>query len=85
MNNQLAALAFAALTLAGSTALTASPVMAQDNIEAPAITGRAAMTPGSYEEPESGYESLAAYTRDVNGTPCGVNCERQWEATSQRW
>ena len=31
--------------------------------------------PGSgYEEPDGTYDSLSDFTRDLNGTPCGIEC-----------
>jgi hypothetical protein len=32
----------------------------------------------TYKEPDGTYESYAGYIRDVNGTPCGVECSRPW-------
>jgi hypothetical protein len=32
----------------------------------------------SYKEPDGTYESYSGYIRDVNGTPCGVECSRPW-------
>lgn len=33
-----------------------------------------------YQEPDGTYNSLSDYTRDVNGTPCGVECSRPWRS-----
>lgn len=27
-----------------------------------------------YQQPDGTYDSLADFTRDVNGTPCGIDC-----------
>lgn len=32
----------------------------------------------SYQDPDGTYESYAGYIRDVNGTPCGLECSRPW-------
>ncbi len=31
-----------------------------------------------YQEPDGTYRSYAGYVRDVNGTPCGIECSRPW-------
>ena len=36
----------------------------------------------SYEEPNGTYDSLADFTRDINGTPCGIACTTRAQA---RW
>jgi hypothetical protein len=33
--------------------------------------------PNSVYEPKGSYNSEADFTRDVNGVPCGINCERR--------
>lgn len=45
----------------------------------------AAMTAPSlaqYEGPRGHYGSEASFDRDINGTPCGINCTR---AAERRW
>ena len=43
-----------------------------------------AMPYNSYQGPNGGYDSLSAYIRSVNGTPCGMNCTREaQERTAQ--
>ncbi|MFZ0558526.1 MAG: hypothetical protein WAN31_10240 [Methylovirgula sp.] len=32
----------------------------------------------SYQDPDGTYESYAGLVRDVNGTPCGIECSRPW-------
>lgn len=34
-----------------------------------------------YQEPDGTYDSYSDYIRDVNGTPCGVECSRPWRQT----
>lgn len=80
MTNQLVALALMTLALgAPALALTASSAMARDAIEAPSITGGAPMTSGFYQESDGTHDSLAAFSREVQGTPCGVTCTREGE------
>jgi hypothetical protein len=31
-----------------------------------------------YQEPDGTYRSYAGFVRDVNGTPCGIECSRPW-------
>jgi hypothetical protein len=31
-----------------------------------------------YQEPNGTYDSYSDYIRDVNGTPCGVECSHPW-------
>jgi hypothetical protein len=70
-------LKFALVAAAGLLATTATaPAMAQSP-NAPPM-----MTYGPYQWPGGHYESLAAYTRSVEGTPCGMNCTRD---AQQRW
>lgn len=35
-----------------------------------------------YQSPGGGYDSVADYSRDLEGTPCGMNCTR---AAQLRW
>jgi hypothetical protein len=35
-----------------------------------------------YQGPDGTYESLSDYIRDVEGTPCGMNCTQR---AQQRW
>jgi hypothetical protein len=42
----------------------------------------AAPAVAQYEGPQGHYGSEAAFTRSVNGTPCGINCTR---ASQRRW
>jgi len=38
-------------------------------------------SPGSaYQEPDGTYDSLADFTRDLNGTPCGIECSARAQA-----
>ncbi|WP_020174631.1 hypothetical protein [Methyloferula stellata] len=34
----------------------------------------------SYQEPDGTYDSLSDFTRDVNGTPCGIECSARAQA-----
>lgn len=54
------------------------------SIAAAALLGAAVAVPASakYEGPHEHYRSTAAFTRDVNGTPCGMNCSR---AVHRHW
>jgi hypothetical protein len=49
---------------------------------APASSGFSA-----YQNPDGSYSSLSALVRDINGTPCGIECEqdadRRWGARPQ--
>lgn len=33
-----------------------------------------------YQEPDGTYDSFSDFIRDVNGTPCGVECSRPWRS-----
>lgn len=33
-----------------------------------------------YQEPDGTYNSYSDFVRDVNGTPCGVECSRPWRS-----
>jgi hypothetical protein len=33
-----------------------------------------------YQEPDGTYDSISDFVRDVNGTPCGVECSRPWRS-----
>jgi hypothetical protein len=33
-----------------------------------------------YQDPDGTYESYSDFIRDVNGTPCGVECTRPWRS-----
>lgn len=33
-----------------------------------------------YQDPDGTYESYSDFIRDVNGTPCGVECMRPWRS-----
>jgi hypothetical protein len=33
-----------------------------------------------YQEPDGTYESYSDFIRDVNGTPCGIECTRPWRS-----
>lgn len=35
-----------------------------------------------YQNPDGSYPSLSNFVRDLNGTPCGIECERD---ADQRW
>jgi hypothetical protein len=56
------------------------PSMAQKRVvQADAYTARYY---DPYQGPHGHYNSLSDYVRDVEGTPCGMNCER---AAQERW
>jgi hypothetical protein len=38
--------------------------------------------PSIYQAPDGSYDSLADYTRDIWGIPCGMDCTRRAQA---RW
>ncbi len=39
----------------------------------------------SYQEPDGTYDSLSDFTRDINGTPCGIECAAKAEARWSRY
>jgi hypothetical protein len=41
-----------------------------------------APTMAQYQGPRGHYTSVSSYVRDVEGTPCGMNCTR---AAQKRW
>ena len=46
------------------------------------VLAQSAPTMAQYEGPRGHYRSDAGFTRDLNGTPCGMNCTR---STQKRW
>ncbi len=61
--------------VASSVPLTAQPRYApRCRVISP---GLVVQTSG-YQEPNGTYDSYSDYIRDVNGTPCGVECSRPW-------
>jgi hypothetical protein len=45
-------------------------------------SGSAVPSMAQYQGPNGHYHSMSAYTRDINGTPCGMNCTRR---AQQHW
>ncbi len=39
----------------------------------------------AYQGPDGTYDSLADFTRDLKGIPCGINCTRAAQARWARW
>jgi len=39
----------------------------------------------AYQGPDGSYDSLADFTRDVKGVPCGIDCTRRAQARWARW
>jgi len=55
---------------------TAAPLAA----DAPA--SHVAASYSIYQNPDGSYPSLGNFVRDLNGTPCGIECEKE---ADQRW
>jgi hypothetical protein len=45
----------------------------------PTSPGLVVQTSG-YQEPNGTYDSYSDYVRDVNGTPCGIECTSPWRS-----
>lgn len=74
-----------ALALAAGSALllaAAVPVMAQSN--GFIYQGGPGWSGSGYRDSNGNYRSLADYTRDVEGTPCGINCTRAAQGQTAR-
>jgi hypothetical protein len=39
----------------------------------------------AYQGPDGSYDSLADFTRDIKGIPCGIDCTRRAQARLARW
>jgi hypothetical protein len=78
MNSKLLVLlATAALLAASATPSAAHPRYApRCHLTNP---GLVVQTSG-YQEPNGTYDSYSDYVRDVNGTPCGIECTRPWRS-----
>lgn len=76
MNRKLAALCVAALPFAATALLDTAPAMARTR-HAVATDGWTALAPR--QEPTAGANSLAAFSRGVEGTPCGITCTQDHE------
>lgn len=76
INRKLAALCVAALPFAGAALLDAAPAMARTH-HVVSTTGWTALAPR--QEPAAGTNSLAAFSRGVEGTPCGITCTQDQE------
>jgi hypothetical protein len=66
-----------ALALLGGIIAACAPVSAAGLIggaASPAVRDWNANALNAYEAPGGGYDSLADFTRDIEGTPCGVTC-----------
>ena len=46
------------------------------------VAAETAPTMAQYQGPGGHYRSEASFVRDVNGTPCGMNCT---QAAQKRW
>jgi hypothetical protein len=60
--------------------VAAAPSMAQKRAVQTDAYAATYYTP--YQGPHGHYNSLSDYVRDVEGTPCGMNCERD---AQERW
>lgn len=49
---------------------------------ADATASQAAASYSIYQNPDGSYPSLGNFVRDLNGTPCGIECEKE---ADQRW
>ena len=76
MNRKLAALCVAALPFAGTAVLEAAPAMARTH-HVVSTAGWTALAPR--QEPAVGANSLAAFSRGIEGTPCGITCTQDHE------
>jgi len=80
LNTKLAAFGLAALALGGAATITTAPAMARIRAEA-RIADWTSLSATSYQDLGT-YNSLANFSRSVEGTPCGMNCTRERE---MRW
>jgi hypothetical protein len=55
-------------------ALTAGGLLLVASLPASAQSGPYDVGPSGYRDVDGSYRSIAAYTRDVEGIPCGINC-----------
>jgi hypothetical protein len=75
MTSKLLILLASGAILAAATPSSAQPRYApRCRIVSPGLV----LQTSSYKEPDGTYESYSDYIRDVNGTPCGVECSRPW-------
>jgi hypothetical protein len=78
--NALLKLALVGATTCFLGVVATVPSMAQKRVvQADAYT---ATYYDAYQGPHGHYNSLSDYVRDVEGTPCGANCEH---AAQERW
>jgi len=49
---------------------------------ADATASQAAASYSIYQNPDGSYPSLGNFVRDLNGTPCGIECEKD---ADRRW
>jgi hypothetical protein len=70
-----AAIGLAGLALAGAALVATSDVAMARGRVVPLTDGWADLSASGVREP-GGYNSLADFSRSVEGTPCGIDCTR---------